>query len=1071
MVGLEGATGASDLRDWQLRLSRTAYRLVVGGLVLIPLVAVFWLPRTYLPSVGIAFGVGLLGVLLLRAPGVTQRLRSWYLVSSLALALVVFILQLGWTPVNTATSFLLVSLAVLLLGRRAFYVVAAGITAAFLAGGALIRAGVLDIDGRAIDPTVLDHWLRSGTLFLLITSVMVAMLRFAMTSMRRLHASTRELLEETAAETMRSEALRSERAAREDELRDSYRSQAIRHLAHGLAHHFNNILTVVRFAVDELRAEATPEAAQRLARRIQQITEQGVTLLSDLTAFSRRDPVEPKRVDVGAEVLGHREGLISALREDVRVTISADEGCLAELSPEGLRQVLLSLVLNASDAVEAGGTIEVRVQRRELAETPLDAITPIPPGRYVEVSVRDTGEGMEEEVRRRAVEPFFTTRSPEKHSGLGLSTAIGLVEAFGGTLAIESEVGEGTRVRALFPDLEASEAPAREPAPLAGIPTPAAVVSRGPSIGAAPAEATPAPLPGPVAPAAPEDLDDWSHRLVQKMLRVFTVLYFVALAPYPFIQFDRAVLLRSLFGVAGAAILGAIGGWVPGLGRGVRNGLLYASILCVAAPLLVFNSFLSAISVALLSLVAALAAVFSRRWMIVSLLALFALLFLAGGLLHQQGILSVPLEDFSPVHARNWFRVAFMLGTAFTCSGVLTFGVFRGAQRTIEDMTHAIADLEAAQALREEEGEKVERLQQMEARTARIEDMGQLAGAVVHDFNNAIQTLVSSTWILERFEMLDEAGRRRAVLDLEMAADYAETLVEQFTTDSDIVTGADEVVELSSTLQRALRLVERRAPRSIELDFELAPGCHVLSQVRDLNRIVFNLTQNAIHAMPAGGRLTVRTSRDAERVTLVVADDGVGMDARTLEQAFEPFFTTKEKGRGTGLGLAAVRHLIDRSGGSLSVQSAPGEGTRFEVRWPLQSAPGSPARAPAPSSGERRGKVLVAEDHELVRSVFCAILQEAGFEVLQAADGDEARRLVELHADIDLLFTDGVMPGYPSHRLVADFRERYPGRPIVVCSGYLPRELDPGLLRQEFKLLAKPVRSEDLLRAVAEALG
>jgi len=213
--------------------------------------------------------------------------------------------------------------------------------------------------------------------------------------------------------------------------------------------------------------------------------------------------------------------------------------------------------------------------------------------------------------------------------------------------------------------------------------------------------------------------------------------------------------------------------------------------------------------------------------------------------------------------------------------------------------------------------------------------------------------------------------------------------------------------------------------------------------------------------------------RPGEYLRVAVSDTGVGMPAQTLERAFEPFFTTKDTGKGTGLGLAMVYGFAKQSGGHASIYSEPGEGTTVRLYLPRAPVAAVAAR-PAPAAQVRGGTetVLLVEDDALVRRYTGDQLRALGYRVLEAGDGAEALAVARAHADIDLLFTDVVMPGEMNGPALAGaLQDLRPGLKVLYTSGYTENaivhhgRLDPGV-----HLLPKPYRRADLARRLRQAL-
>jgi two-component system, cell cycle sensor histidine kinase and response regulator CckA len=221
-----------------------------------------------------------------------------------------------------------------------------------------------------------------------------------------------------------------------------------------------------------------------------------------------------------------------------------------------------------------------------------------------------------------------------------------------------------------------------------------------------------------------------------------------------------------------------------------------------------------------------------------------------------------------------------------------------------------------------------------------------------------------------------------------------------------------------------------------------------------IDQVLMNLVVNARDAMPRGGTITIETrnadldetyarehlgARPGPYVLLEVADTGVGMDADTQRHIFEPFFTTKPKGKGTGLGLATVYGVVKQSGGYIWVQSQPGRGTRFQiflprVEEPLAMAPAAGAQGAAPRGGET---VLLVEDEDLLRRMTREVLEASGYQVLEAANGDEAIQISRSYSGtIQVMLTDVVMPGLSGPELARVLASTRPQMKVFYVSGY-----------------------------------
>ena len=275
-----------------------------------------------------------------------------------------------------------------------------------------------------------------------------------------------ERTKELAATNRQLSAQIEERERVEATLRQMQRLEAIGQLTSGVAHDFNNLLTVILGNVDLVaRAAAEAKLDEKTRQRLGYIrtaAERGATLTSQLLAFSRRQRLEARPVDLNDTVVGMRDLLQSSMGGSVRLQARLRPGLWPALvDPTQIELIILNLAINARDAMEVGGSLTVSTENVTLGE-PERAEEP-PPGEYVMIAVTDDGSGMTPEVRDRAFEPFFTTKPVGKGSGLGLPQVYGFAKQSGGGVAIETRPGEGTSVRVYLPRAEESRRTAHPP--------------------------------------------------------------------------------------------------------------------------------------------------------------------------------------------------------------------------------------------------------------------------------------------------------------------------------------------------------------------------------------------------------------------------------------------------------------------------------------------------------------------------------------------------------------------------------------------------------------------------------
>ena len=370
----------------------------------------------------------------------------------------------------------------------------------------------------------------------------------------------------------------------------------------------------------------------------------------------------------------------------------------------------------------------------------------------------------------------------------------------------------------------------------------------------------------------------------------------------------------------------------------------------------------------------------------------------------------------------------------------------------------------------------------------KMEAIGRLAGGLAHDFNNLLGIISACSELLRHrvtdnnLEYLDnirEASKRGAALTRQLLA-FSRRQPAQ----SQLLDLNEQLKEMSKLLRPLLGddLEIVLLPRSESAIIEADPG--------QLDQIVMNLAVNARDAMPRGGKLVLETgefnsdesfAREHPEMTagryvmLAVSDSGIGMDEATRSRVFEPFFTTKETSRGTGLGLATVYGIVKQSGGHILVYSEPGMGTTFKLYLPSAAYKlGTQAETEAESLPPRREGVtiLLAEDDSVMRRLTRKILEEHGYEVLEAEDGNSALDVIgSNHTAIDLVLTDVVMKGMNGPELVLRIIESHPEMKVVYMSGYTGELVANHGIGSGIPLLEKPFTRVDLLTTVDAALG
>jgi hypothetical protein len=369
----------------------------------------------------------------------------------------------------------------------------------------------------------------------------------------------------------------------------------------------------------------------------------------------------------------------------------------------------------------------------------------------------------------------------------------------------------------------------------------------------------------------------------------------------------------------------------------------------------------------------------------------------------------------------------------------------------------------------------------------KMEAVGRLAGGVAHDFNNLLGIVTACTELLrsrvdtESLEYLDnirEAANRGVGLTRQLLA-----FGRRQTVQAQILDLNERLREMSKLLRPLMGDdVEIFLPsRSKSAVVEVDPG--------QLDQVVLNLAVNARDAMPRGGKLIIdtgvfdidenfaqeHTMTPGRYVMLAISDNGTGMDEVTRTRIFEPFFTTKETGKGSGLGLATVYGIVRQAGGHIWVYSEPGQGTTFKIYLPsAEHKLGIESEEQAEALPAKRDGVtiLLAEDDPIMRKLTRKMLEEHGYRVLEATNGEAALEVISHHpSSIDLTLTDVAMKGMNGPDLVLRLMDSHPEMKIIYMSGYTGELIAHQGLQSGIPLLEKPFTRAALLKTIDEALG
>ena len=362
----------------------------------------------------------------------------------------------------------------------------------------------------------------------------------------------------------------------------------------------------------------------------------------------------------------------------------------------------------------------------------------------------------------------------------------------------------------------------------------------------------------------------------------------------------------------------------------------------------------------------------------------------------------------------------------------------------------------------------------------RLRAFGEMAGGVVHDFNNALMSVIGYSELLlhDDEQLADLQTTRRFLKVINTAGMDASNVISRL---RDFYRPREAIdlfsrVDLNEIIEQSVPLTQPKwkdhalaEGRQIMLVLDLAKVPAISGNASDLREIATNLIFNAVDAMPNGGTITLRSCSIGGDAVFEVIDTGVGMTEEVRQRCLEPFFSTKGE-KGTGLGLSMVFGIVKRHEGSVEIESEKGKGTLFRIRLPAQIV-GEDAAPEGNFDLGRSVNVLVVDDEPISRDVISRYLVTDGHRVVTAINGHEALERMKVES-FDLLITDHAMPGMNGIQFAATVRQTCPEQPILLVTGFDEGRVDPSTFQGEIDLvMRKPVPRRDLRRALVSILG
>ncbi|MFL9813803.1 response regulator [Stutzerimonas sp. VN223-3] len=371
----------------------------------------------------------------------------------------------------------------------------------------------------------------------------------------------------------------------------------------------------------------------------------------------------------------------------------------------------------------------------------------------------------------------------------------------------------------------------------------------------------------------------------------------------------------------------------------------------------------------------------------------------------------------------------------------------------------------------------------------KMEAVGQLTGGIAHDFNNLLTGIIGSLDLMQR------RHRRGEPLDLDRyinaaasSAQRAAALTQRLLAFSRRQALDLKPIDVNQMVASLEDLLHRTTGENITIVTALAPNLRpACMDINQLESALLNLVINARDAMPQGGKITLATSSfhmgkkpdpqkrvlaEGDYILLTVTDTGTGMTPEVRDRAFEPFYTTKPIGQGTGLGLSMVYGYIKQAKGYVHIKSKPGSGTSVYLYLPVYKGETAPMTAEPVLATQGMGEtILVVEDEPVVRSLVIEVLDDLGYQTLEAGDAVEALPIIEGAQRIDLLVSDVGLPGMNGRQLAEIARQHRPGLKVLFATGYAESATAGGFLGPDMAVITKPFAIDALAAKVREMLG
>jgi two-component system cell cycle sensor histidine kinase/response regulator CckA len=406
----------------------------------------------------------------------------------------------------------------------------------------------------------------------------------------------------------------------------------------------------------------------------------------------------------------------------------------------------------------------------------------------------------------------------------------------------------------------------------------------------------------------------------------------------------------------------------------------------------------------------------------------------------------------------------------------------------IKEMQTKIEKLEKEIRVLKSKEREFKKLEAQLQQAQKMEALATLAGGIAHDFNNILQTIMGNTQLLLMGKDKGDPDYKK-LTQLEMAANKGSELTKHFLTLGKKIESKFSPHDLNRLIKEIKKLLGRTIPKMIEIELQLASDLKMVNVDRgQIEQIVMNLSINARDAMPDGGKLIFNTQNvilnsdeytkflheSREYVLLSISDTGSGMSTEEIRHIFEPYYTTKEPGKGTGLGLAMVYAIVKNHRGSIDCLSKPGEGTTFNIYFPVTNSNNRYSKAEE-EKGEKEilngaETILLVDDERAILETGKEMLERYGYHIITAENGEEAISKYS-HASVNLVVLDIGMPGMGGLKCLNKLLTINNKAKIIISSGYsMNGRINEALESGAKAFVAKPYRLKEILKTVRKVL-